>query len=182
VIKALFGASAALSGYQYFLVMRSAVSHEMRCSLAPSEAREGLELKSDMRYGTIVAVSQSADRVSIRLDDGGYQVLAISTQPRCGVTGKLSAIRQGQRVSFEADHESGAVIPASLRVYGDYEQDAARNAGCEAGGAIESEVEWAEVNGYESRFGDRCLGIVVRDPGAYGSMPLYDDYDEGGPD
>ena len=39
---------------------------------------------------------------------------------------------------------------------------------------------WAEVHGYEPRFGDKYLGWMAREEGTFGSVSLYDDYgDEG---
>ncbi len=125
-------------------------------------------------YGLLMAIDKDGIYGTIKTDQNINLIIKFEGSITCAYTGKLHKLKADDKLSFIPNKNNYLIIATDVHIF-NFEDESA---------PIFDETEdisdaFYEVHQRETRFSNKGLGIVVReDVTKYGSIPLYDNYDD----
>lgn len=125
-------------------------------------------------YGLLMAIDKNDIYGTVKTDQNLNFRVKFEGSITCAYTGKVQKLKIGDKLSFASNKNGHLIIATDTHVF---------NSEHESAPAFDETKNisdaFYEIHQRETRFANKGLGIVVReDVTKYGSISLYDNYDD----
>jgi plastocyanin len=125
-------------------------------------------------YGVLKAIDKNGIFGTVKTDDGFNLRVKFDGHITCAYTGDICTLKVGDKISFIPNKNHHIVVATDTHIF-NFENRASPSFD-EKNSIFDA---FYETHQRETRFANKGLGIVVReDVTKYGSISLYDNYDD----
>jgi plastocyanin len=134
-----------------------------------------MDISSKTRiYGILEAIDKSGNFGTVSTDNSVKLRVKFDGSTTCAYTGDTCTLKTGDKLSFIPNKKGHIIVATDTHIF-NYE-DKASSSFDETDSISDT---FYEIHQRETRFANKGLGIVVReDTTKYGSISLYDNYDD----